>query len=93
MKYEEEYNRPKESHSALLSNKERERLLGNIEVSKSFEYKMKSSVRKKVQMLYDQMCLYLLKLISSPLVIVLIKKPSRGLSMRLSTLSYNVLVR
>jgi hypothetical protein len=28
-------------------------LVGNIEVSKSFEYKMKSSIRRKVQMLFE----------------------------------------
>ena len=90
MQYEED-NRPKELHSGLLSNKERERLPGNIEVSKSFEYKMKSSLRKKVQMSFDQRCLYLLKLISSPLVIVMTRKPLLCLSTRLSTLSYRSL--
>jgi hypothetical protein len=96
MQYEGEYNRPKESHSGLLSSRVRERLLPNIEVSKSFEYKMKNSVRKKVQILFDQTCPHLLKLISSHLVIVLIKKPLRGLSRRLrrlSTLSYKSLCR
>jgi hypothetical protein len=53
MQYEED-NRPKELHSGLLSNKERERLPGSIEVSKSFGYKMKSRVRKKVQVSFDQ---------------------------------------
>jgi hypothetical protein len=46
MQYEED-NRPEELHSGLISNKERERLPGNIKVSKSFGYKMKSRIRKK----------------------------------------------
>jgi hypothetical protein len=52
---------------------------------------MKSSLRKKVQMSFDQRCLYLLKLISSPLVIVMTRKPLRCLSTRLGTLSYRSL--
>jgi hypothetical protein len=44
---------PKEVNYAFLSNTEREWLLGNIQVSKSFEYKMRSSIRKKVQMLFE----------------------------------------
>jgi hypothetical protein len=43
---------PKESSSALLSTTEREWLLGNMHVSKSFEYKMKNSIRRKVQKLF-----------------------------------------
>ena len=48
----DEENRPRESSSALLSTTGREWLLGNMHVSKLFEYKMKNSVRRKAQTLF-----------------------------------------
>jgi hypothetical protein len=38
---------------ALLSNSELRWLLGDINVSKSFEYKIKSSIRRKIQILTE----------------------------------------
>lgn len=48
----DEEKTPKESSSALLSTTEREWLLGNMHVSKLLEYKMKNSIRRKVQKLF-----------------------------------------
>ena len=34
---------------ALLTGKERDWLLGNLDLSKSYEYKLKSKIKKKIQ--------------------------------------------
>ena len=34
---------------ALLTRKERDWLLGNLDLSKSYEYRLKSSIKKKIQ--------------------------------------------
>lgn len=52
MQYEED-NRAKEVSFALLSKVERDWLLGNVQASKSFEYKMKGNTRRKVQTLFE----------------------------------------
>lgn len=38
---------------ALLTRKEKEWLLGNLDLSKSYEYKLKSSIKKKIQTFVD----------------------------------------
>jgi|SRR5215203_1741197 len=38
---------------ALLTRKERDWLLGNLDVSKSYEYKLKSGIKRKIQTLVN----------------------------------------
>jgi hypothetical protein len=52
-KEEKQQQGDKDFQTALLTNTELQWLLGNIHVSKSFEHKMKSSIRRKIQTLTE----------------------------------------
>jgi hypothetical protein len=58
----------------LLSNSELRWLLGDINVSKSFEYKIKSRIRKKIETLTELELLLLVKIISLSLMIIIMIK-------------------